>query len=274
MGYGWMVGLGNALQTFGQKQLPDMMDRMRTDRLDKQKAEQDALDYAIRKDLAHLQHDELDFRKQDAQATHAYQDRALQQNGDEMFMRNGLPMLVGRPGAVTPDVQARMGKLGMGSLIGADGTIPYSPAQMLEQDAVRSGMQRDKAAIIAANAQAKNAGVDNRLNDARAALIERELNAPPPDPSLKAITDAIASGLPGSQLKSAKDLYNERERARYETWFMTLPPDQAAAQRARYKPYLDSLGSAAAPKGSAGAATPVGSPADAAKLVLKDFTGR
>lgn len=271
MGYGWMVGLGNALQTFGQKQLPDMMDRMRTDRLDKQKAEQDALDYAIRKDLAKLQHDELDFRKQDAQATHAYQDRVLEQNGDEMFMRNGVPMLVGRPGAVTPDVQARMGKLGMGSLIGADGTIPYSPAQMLEQDAVRSGMQRDKAAMIAANAQAKNAGVDTRYRNALAQKAEMDVYEVEPSTETIATLRAV-EGSVGKQQAAFLQQYQESRRRDIERRIRAVEmvdPKKAAQMREQYKNEL--AGVSASP---AGAATPVGSPADAAKLVLKDFTGR
>lgn len=103
MGYGWMAGLGQAMQQVGSEQIPQYLARRRQGEQDKQAAEQQALANALARDRFGLeqsqfglQQDQFDEAKQVHQDTLGLQRQQEERLGRASFFDTELPMLYGR----------------------------------------------------------------------------------------------------------------------------------------------------------------------------------
>lgn len=96
MGYGWMAGLGQAMQQVGSEQVPQYLARRRQADQDKQAAEQRGIENALAGRRATVDEGQLAVARAQQAETAGFHTRTLDEQDRNSFFTNDLPTLYGK----------------------------------------------------------------------------------------------------------------------------------------------------------------------------------
>ena len=137
MGYGWMAGLGQAMQQVGSEQVPQYLARRRQADQDKQAVEQRAIENALADKRAGIEQGQLDENTRFHTGQLDFEGRTADRADEENFLTNVMPSMYGRPtGELGQPLLERAAKYGI--LPGANGIFAPSQGTRLEQANIRS----------------------------------------------------------------------------------------------------------------------------------------